>query len=198
MMGFQYPNQIILPLELLSFTTFLDKTDVDLKWTTASEKNVSHFAIERSNDGKTFTDAATIFAFGNTTQTQKEDYSFVDDISKVNSNIIYYRLRCIDNDGKYTYSPTRIIKLGLQSADTKVMTYPNPFINELRVTLPQSWQGKESKIELYNANGQLVKAKDIAATSQTETITTNDLERGFYVIRMTSATEKAQYKVIKN
>ena len=198
MVGFQYPNQTILPLDLLSFTAFLDKTNVDLKWTTASEKNVSHFAIERSSDGKNFSDAATIFAFGNTTQTQKENYSYADNISRVSSNIIYYRLRCIDIDGKYTYSPTRIIKVGQQSADAKVMTYPNPFVNEMRVTLPQSWQGKESKIELFNANGQLVKAKEIASTSQTETIATNELGRGFYVIRITSDTEKMQYKVIKN
>ena len=198
MKGFQYPSQIILPLDLLSFTAYLNKSKVDLNWTTASEKNVSHFAIERSYDGKNFSDAATVFAFGNTSTADKKNYTFSDNVTSATSNIIYYRLRCIDIDGKYTYSPIRVIRLGEQSADAKVLAYPNPFVNELRITLPQTMQGKEFSIELFNAGGQVVKMKNIAAASQTETITTTDLGRGLYVIRITSGTEKLQYKVIKN
>jgi Secretion system C-terminal sorting domain len=198
MKGFQYPNQVILPLDLLSFNAYLDKSNVNLNWSTASEKNVSHFAIEKSYDGKNFTDAATVFAFGNTTQTEVKNYSYTDNIKNTNSSIIYYRLRCIDLDGKYTYTQIRIVRAAQQSSNAQVLAYPNPFINELRVTLPQNWQSKESKIELFTANGQLVKAKNIASASQTETITTTDLGRGFYVIRVSSATETVQYKVIKN
>lgn len=198
MKGFQYPNQVILPLDLLSFNAYLDKSSVNLNWSTASEKNVSHFAIEKSYDGKNFTDAATVFAFGNTTQAQVKNYSYTDNITNANSSIIYYRLRCIDLDGKYSYSQIRIVRAAQQSANAQVLTYPNPFVNELRVTLPQNWQGKESKIELFTASGQLVKAKNITSASQTETITTTELGRGFYVIRVSTATEKVQYKVIKN
>ncbi|MES1223539.1 MAG: T9SS type A sorting domain-containing protein [Bacteroidota bacterium] len=198
MKGFQYPSQIILPLDLISFTAFVNKSNVDLKWVTEAEKNVSHFAVEKSYDGKNYTDAATVFAFGNTSQSQKVDYSYTDNISSAKSSIIYYRLRCIDEDGKYTYSPIRIVRLGLESANAQVLAYPNPFVSELRVTLPQRMQGKEFKVELVNVGGQVVKTKSIAVASQTETITTSELGRGFYVIRITSGTEKLQYKVIKN
>ncbi|MES1218912.1 MAG: T9SS type A sorting domain-containing protein [Bacteroidota bacterium] len=195
MKGFQYPNQLTLPLNLLSFTTTLDKSKVDLKWTTDAEKNVSHFAIEKSYDGKNFSDAATVFAFGNTTS--KMDYSYADNVTSANVNIIYYRLRCIDNDGKFTYSDIRVVRIAQQD-NARVLAYPNPFTNELRVTLPHNWQNKEAKIELFNTSGQLVKAKNVVLASQTETINTTDLGRGFYVIRITSDTEKVQYKVIKN
>lgn len=199
MKGFEYPSQITLPLDLLSFTAYVNKSKVDLNWQTAAEKNVSHFAIEKSTDGKNYSDIATVFAYGNTSANDKRSYSFSDNLSgKNNASIIYYRLRCIDIDGKYTYSPIRVVRIGEQTGDAKVLTYPNPFMNELRVTLPQDIQGKEFKIELFNTAGQVVKMKNIAAASQTETIATNDLGRGFYVIRITSATEKLQYKVVKN
>lgn len=198
MKGFQYPSQIILPLDLLSFNAYVNKGKVDLNWVTAAEKNVSHFVIEKSSDGKHFSDAATVFAFGNTSADDKKNYSYSDNVAAKNNSLIYYRLRCTDIDGKYTYSQIRVIRLGELSGETKVLAYPNPFVNELRITLPQNMQGKEFKIELFNVGGQVVKSKSIAAASQTETITTNDLGRGFYVIRITSATEKLQYKVVKN
>ncbi|MGC4037664.1 MAG: T9SS type A sorting domain-containing protein [Chitinophagaceae bacterium] len=196
MKGFQYPSQILLPLNLLSFTAFVNSTNVDLKWTTSAEKNVSHFTVERSVDGKNFSEEATVFAFGNTTK--EESYNYTDNIYKINTSIIYYRLRCVDEDGKYTYSPVRIVRIANEQDNAKVLAYPNPFMNELRITVPQTMQGKSFRIELFNNNGQVVKAQNVAAASQTETITTSELQRGFYVIRITSATEKSQFKVIKN
>ena len=71
-------------------------------------------------------------------------------------------------------------------------------MNELRITLPQAMQGKELKLELYNAAGQMVQLKRASMASQTEIINTTGIERGFYVIRITAGTDKVQYKVIKN
>lgn len=196
MMGFQYPNQVTLPLKLISFAGMLQQSSVNLKWTTDAEKNVSHFVIEKGYDGKNFSDAATVFAFGNTNQ--EKDYSYTDNLGASKNSVIYYRLRCVDIDGKYTYSEVRVIRLGNTEYMTTVQAYPNPFMNELRITLPQAMQGKELKLELYNAGGQMVQSKRTAIASQTETLNTSGIERGFYVIRITSGTEKVQCKVIKN
>ena len=196
MLGFQYPNQVTLPLKLISFSGIMHKNSVDLKWTTDEEKNVSHFVIEKGYDGKNFSDAATVFAFGNTSQ--EKNYSYTDNLGMSKNSVIYYRLRCVDIDGKYTYSEIRIIKLGSAEYQTTVQAYPNPFMNELRITLPQAMQGKELKLELYNAAGQMVQLKRASMASQTEIINTTGIERGFYVIRITAGTDKVQYKVIKN
>lgn len=196
MMGFQYPNQVTLPLKLISFAGMLHQSSVDLKWTTDAEKNVSHFVIEKGYDGKSFSDAATVFAFGNTSQ--EKNYNYTDNLGTSKNSVIYYRLRCVDIDGQYTYSEVRVIKLGNTEYMTAVQAYPNPFMNELRITLPQAMQGKELKMELYNASGQMVQLKKAAMASQTEILNTSGIERGFYVIRITAGTEKVQYKVIKN
>ncbi len=135
--GFVYPVNYTLPVKMESFTATLNNggNKVDLKWTTASELNLSHFVVERSTDGKNFSDAGIVFAVGNTTD--KMDYSFPDMISNLQATIIYYRLRSEDKDGSAKYSETRIIRLNKQSDKMiTIMTYPNPVTNELRITNP--------------------------------------------------------------
>ncbi len=181
-----------------SFTATLNKLNkVDLKWTTSSEINVSHFVVERSTDGTHFNDAGIVFAFGNSASTS--DYTLADDISSIQSTIFYYRLRSVDNDAKSQYSATRIIKVNKQS-DNKItiMTYPNPVTNELRITNPASWQSKQVVYELFSANGTVVKRNATGSSSQTETMNVSNLSPGFYILRATSNGEMAQQKIIKH
>jgi hypothetical protein len=188
---------ITLPVKLISFTAMLNNNKVDLRWVTSSEMNASHFVVERSTDGTTFSDAGAVFAYGNTTE--QKDYQYTDNISSSNSTIIYYRLRQVDIDGKFEYSAIRIIRIGKQTENNiAILTYPNPVTNELRVTVPSGWQGKEVVFEVYNQNGQKVKAFKRGTTSQTESIVVSDLAKGFYLIKATCGSEIAQQKIIKN
>lgn len=187
-----------LPVKLVSFdATLNNKNKVDLKWTTATEENVSHFVVERSTDGVNFSDAGLVFAVGNSTQ--KINYSLTDDISNVNATVIYYRLCSVDNDGKFTYSEVRIIRITKDAnSNVAIITYPNPVSNELHITVPANWQNKQISFELFNANGQLMKRTDNSSSSQTETINVNDLSRGLYIVRVSCNGETAQQKIIKN
>ncbi|MBL7742849.1 MAG: T9SS type A sorting domain-containing protein [Chitinophagaceae bacterium] len=191
------PQITTLPVELISFTASLNSNNkVDLKWRTASENNVSHFTIEKSYDGKSFSDAGLVFAYGNSTT--EKSYSFSDNISNTQQFIIYYRLRSTDIDGKTQYSEIRLIRIGKKGEEVKMVTYPNPVTNELRVTVPASWQGKELLLEVFNQNGQRIKAAKSGSASQTETINVSDLAKGFYVVKASCGEETAQQKVVKN
>ncbi len=188
-----------LPVKLVSFDATLNnsKNKVDLKWITATEENVSHFVVERSTDGVNFSDAGLVFAVGNSTQ--KVDYSLSDDISNVQSTVIYYRLCSVDIDGKTSYSEVRIIRISKdENTNVTIITYPNPVSSELRITVPANWQNKQVSFELFNANGQLMKRTDNSSSSQTETINVTDLSRGFYVVHVTCNGQTAQQKIIKN
>src|SRR4051812_48764893 len=46
----------------LHFTASLDKKNIRLLWTRDNEENLSHYVIERSTDGKNYTDVAYVFA----------------------------------------------------------------------------------------------------------------------------------------
>lgn len=197
--GFNYniPMQVILPVKLESFTAILNNSSnkVDLRWVTSSEKNVSHFAVEKSTDGKNFADAGLVFAFGNTNDIM--NYTFTDMIN-TQDKVIYYRLRTVDADGKFDYSATRIIRTGKQAENTvSILTYPNPVTSELRITIPGSWQGKKVTYELLNANAQVTKKAETGSASQTETMNVNSLTPGLYVVKVSCGTETTTQKIIK-
>ena len=92
-----------------SFSVVLTTSNkVDLKWSTELESNLSHFIVERSIDGKNYSDAALVFAYGTTTT--RSDYVFTDNISKIQVGEVYYRISSIGSDGKSQYSDIRIVR----------------------------------------------------------------------------------------
>ncbi len=192
-----FASNAILPVKLVSFTAMLIADKVDLKWTTASEKEVSHFSIEKSVDGKNYTETGVMFAVGNTSETI--NYSFTDkNIDASQQGVIYYRLRSVDTDGKSELSQVRSIRIGKKSEQTiSILTYPNPVSSELRVTIPTNWQGKKVSYELLNNNGQVAMKTIAGAGSQTETMQVNSLAPGFYIVKVTCNGETAQQKIIK-
>ncbi len=190
-------TNITLPVKLESFNAFLsDPSKVDLKWVTTSEINVKHFVVEKSYDGVEFNDAATVFASGNTTG--KVNYSATDNIANATAQIVYYRLRSVDINGKTSYSEIRIIRLSKQTDNTvTILSYPNPAINELRITIPANWQNKKVVYELFSANGQAAKKIEASSSSQTETLNISSLKSGFYIVKVSCGIETAQQKIIK-
>lgn len=186
----------ILPVKLASFTATLNNNKADLKWTTSSEINVSHFVIEKSLDGTNFQEAGIMFAYGNATD--KTDYSFSDNLLNTTATVVYYRLRSVDMDGKAEYSATRIIRLGKQKDNAiTILTYPNPVSNELRVTIPAAWQNKPVVYELFTVNGQSVKRSQAGNSGQTETLNISTLAPGLYIVSVSCEGAVAQQKIVK-
>ncbi len=187
-----------LPIKLASFTATLNKSNnnADLKWTTASEINVSHFVIERSTDGINYSDAGVVFAYGNATD--NTNYSFSDNLNNIQSGIVYYRLRSIDIDGKSQYSETRIIRISKQNENSiSIVAFPNPVVNEVRISIPSEWQNKKVTYEIFNANGQVSKKTETGSSSQTETVNMSTLSPGFYIVRVSCNGQTAQQKIVK-
>jgi hypothetical protein len=98
----------VKPVSFTAVVNTINTNKVDLKWSTETETNLSHFIVERSIDGTNFTDAALVFAYGNTTS--KSDYAFADNISKIKSGVVYYRVSSIGSDGKNQSSDIMIIR----------------------------------------------------------------------------------------
>lgn len=186
-----------LPVKFASFTaTLSNNSKADLKWTTASEINVSHFVIERSTDGTNYNDAGIVFAYGNATD--KTDYSFSDNLNSLQPGIVYYRLRSVDVDGKSMYSETRIIRIAKQTENAiNIVTFPNPVTSEVRISIPVDWQNKKVIYEVLNANGQVVKKSENASSSQTETVNMSNIARGFYIVKVSCEGQTAQQKIVK-
>jgi hypothetical protein len=198
MKGFTIPNQVTLPVELVSFSATLNNGKADLKWVTAMEKNVSHFIIEKSTDGISYNDLGIVFAYGNSNELK--NYRFADNnINPSQPGVIYYRLRSVDIDEKSTLSEVRVVRIA-QNNETAitVLTYPNPVSNELRITIPNSWQGKQVRYELFDHNGRNIIRSTSGNSSQTETLNVSSLTPGMYVVKVSCGNETASQKIVKH
>lgn len=197
MKSFSYPSGSTLPVQLSSFAAMLasDKK-VNLTWSTASEVNFSHFVVEKSYDGVNFTEGGLVFASGNSNDNL--NYSFTDNLSGANVVVVFYRLRMVDIDGKSKYSEVRVIRMATQNANAAIITaFPNPAVNDLRVTIPSSWQGKKVQYEIFGSNGNLIMKQEQQNSSQTETFDVRLLSKGVYVLRVICNNEVSSQRVVK-
>ncbi len=105
--------------KLVAFTAALNNNKVEVKFATVLENNLSHVIVERSIDGTNFNDAALVFAYGNTTE--RSDYMFPDNISKIKSTILYYRLKIVNGDGTVQYSDVRIVKINREQSRDNIV-----------------------------------------------------------------------------
>jgi hypothetical protein len=91
-----------LPVELSYFEGIAYPELNILKWATESEKDASHFVVERSTDGENWTYVGIKSAAGNSNEIQ--NYSYIDAFKDF--EIHYYRLIQYDIDGAFdVYGP---------------------------------------------------------------------------------------------
>jgi hypothetical protein len=176
-------------------SAFLNTNDVNLTWAT-NEKNISHYIIQRSMDGKSYSDIAVVFANdvpGACTYKYKD--------VKVSSYAVsvFYRLKAVGkNKEECIYSSPRNIRLTKETETLKLITYPNPVVEQVKITLPSSWQGKPVILELYNRNGNLIQSIQFENAGKTEAIQLEKILKGFYMVRAICNGEVAQQRFIKN
>jgi len=192
--SYQAPAQSTLPVVLSAFTAKKNANQVVLSWSTDMEREVSHFVVEKSFDGKDFTDAGIVFTDG--TSDVRREYSFKDEL-RVASGLVYYRLKIVDMDGKFKRSVVRIIKVTDENAAGSITVYPNPVVNEIRVTLSSSWQDRSLQIQVINTNGQPVLQMANTKPGQTESINVNSLTPGIYIVRVSDGKETAMQRFVK-
>jgi len=182
-------------LVLSAFNAAITNNKIALFWVTGMEKDFSHFVIERSTDGVEYTDAALVFANGNSTVQQS--YYFADAVNINTKTVLYYRLRMVGADGKYSYSAARIIKTGEAVQGNQLQAYPNPVVSELRITIPEAWQHKPVSYDVYNGNGQLVKRIVNQTASQTELVNMQGMGPGVYMVKAFTGTDTAVQWILK-
>ena len=187
-----------LPIELISFEAKLNEKNVELHWSTASEKNNDFFTIERSTNGTTFEFVTKKDGAGNST-TQK-DYSATDENPTEGTS--YYRLKQTDFDGKFEYSNLVAVDFEKNSSGCVLTVYPNPCTSECTIDLAEcdNSESPEINVELVDASGRKVYSKvplrDDKGSFSFTFDSKNNLKPGIYIVRGVSRKENYTKKVI--
>jgi hypothetical protein len=192
---YNQPQQVTLPVTLKSFDAKLVSGKASLKWVSSSEVNFSYYSVQRSFDGKDFSDVTMILSDGK--KVNDASYTYSESIGKA-SGLIYYRLKMVDVDGQYKYSAIRILKVDASNAALTLSTYPNPVANELRITIPVQWQDRKVVYDMYNTEGKMIKRQVSERASQTEVMYLNDVNAGSYVIRLSSGDQSLAQQIVKS
>lgn len=96
-----------LPVSWLSFTGARQADgSALLNWSTASELNNSHFEVEKTTDGKTFTKIDEVKGSGTTNKISR--YTYTD--KNAGPGTVYYRLKQVDFNKKFEYSKLVAVK----------------------------------------------------------------------------------------
>ncbi len=134
-------NNSALPVSWNEFAAQKINNKVELNWQTASEKNTSHFVIERSIDAQNFSEIGLVKSAENSTQLS--NYIF-EDVNPQLASTNYYRLKQMDIDGRFTYS--NIVSVLFDVINSSVQVFPNPTSNELNIDLGEIQQNITVKV----------------------------------------------------
>ena len=180
-----------LPVTLLDFEGSLQPNGILLEWSTSSEINSSHFALEKSFDGINFRQIAQVNAAGNSNSVRQYDYLDQEPPSEVN----FYRLKMVDINGKFLYSDVRLIRNS--SIAQSVYVLGNPFTNTISIRfsrLPQTAIG----LKIVGMDGKVFLNSTLSALPGTEVnIDASRLVRGTYLLQVRSDSRTFIRKVIK-
>jgi hypothetical protein len=177
---------IILPIELIDINATGIIDHIDVVWNVASESDLSHYELERSEDGVDFQHITSVFdVAGNTSQQQSYDYSDFDVRYFQN---FYYRVKTVDTDGNYDYTP--IVMASLKNANGEfseemVSIYPNPSSSDFMISI-HSDETRDLSMSVFNSLGQIIQERStkIQKGNTVMNIISNEWATGIYHIQL--------------
>lgn len=181
-----------LPVEWLSFEASINKLSqsADLVWDVSFSEESDKFIIERSiGDAINFKEVQILY--DRRSDEYETRFNFND--REIPTNIpIYYRIKQIDLDGQFVYSPIRQVML---AKDGQVTVFPNPINQRLFIS---TQAGSDIDIaELTDMNGRILARISLREGEAIHTIETEHLAPGMYLLKVRGAETETNFKIVK-
>ncbi len=177
----------VIPVTITDFTALYSNETVLLQWYATYETNFRHYEIQRSTDGINFNKLLEIAG------QNLSSYSFIDN-NLPGRSIVYYRLKMIDIDGKFSYSKTIAIRLNNNFSNAVV--YPNPTTRSLSIKLNEALESK-SILQVTDISGRIVKQQNISAGLSTIDMDVYHFSQGRYFIKIYNSTQMIIQSFVK-
>jgi hypothetical protein len=168
------PSLVLLPLKENSFVATAKDGSVNLSWKDAGSESPSVFEVERSTNGSDFRKIGSVYGASGLAG---HNYSFTD---RQPSDVNFYRLKIIDPNNQFSYSPTIVVRL--QQSQSALQLYPNPATDllNLRVNAPKG----TVQVQVMDMAGRTLQRFQLTSegNSMYVPLSIRDLPRGAYSV----------------
>jgi|JI10StandDraft_1071094.scaffolds.fasta_scaffold104010_2 hypothetical protein len=181
----------LAPVTLLNFDARRSGNVNNLNWSTSQEQNSSRFAIERSIDGRNFSEIGTVAATGNSNVTRNYRFTDLNPVKGIN----YYRLRIIDNNGTFKYSDIKNVR-NLGVADMVIA--PNPVQQTMKLTV-EAEKAERVNVTITDLSGKRIYSEKVNVVAGTNfvDVPVNNFAKGSYIVTIQFADQNIVKKFNK-
>jgi hypothetical protein len=167
---------VVLPVNFVNFTGYIKDQSVQLDWH-VSEKDIDHYVIMRSTDGKNFQALSKMKSAGD----GDRYYTFLDHRPNAKN---FYRIDAIEKTGKIT--STNVMKIEFAKQAPLISTYPNPAAEFINVAMSDLKPGNKINVRLMNVTGLVILEDGFVCTSPSEVrqLKLNVVKSGKYFIQV--------------
>ena len=174
--NFTFNGTVALPIELLSFSGKVEKLTTRLFFSTATEVDNDYFSIERSTNSRDFSEIGQVKGAGTSYVPQAYTYTDANPLPGKN----YYRLRQVDFDGRFSYSPVITATFG----EAHQMTLaPLPATQTLNIQF-QTPSNEGGSWQVFDMSGRRLLSGEILAETVEQPVNIAKLPVGAYVLRL--------------
>jgi endonuclease I len=170
------PGLAALPVNIVSFSGKLISNKVILNWEVENEINVNRYEIERSFTGTDYSLITSIKAINN------RNYSVTDFAENNKGKRVYYRIKKVDNDGRFSYSEIFTLHIPF---NTKFNIYPNPASDFIHVQLNNN-SNNLIAVEVSDLLGKIIIRSNYTSNNGVVDIATKSLPTGTFMVKLTS------------
>ena len=182
-----------LPADPLSLTVARNGSAHQLRWKAESNERFDHFVVEKGEARNSFTSIQEVFGTG---QNGTVQYNFTD--NKPNTNVSHYRIRAVQMDGKELFSQVVTVNNRLNNVK-EFRVYPNPVAGSANATINMN-ESSLATINLHDASGRLLSSRKLQLQKGNNQFSLGELldyNPGTYIVRVITATETQQLRVVK-
>ena len=180
-----------LPVTLVSFRAVVQGAAAQLSWLVAQEVGTQQYEVERSLDGVRFERVGQVAARG----ALGASYTYRDAqaMQLAGNQLLYYRLRILEAGQAATYSSVATLQLATAPA---LVAWPTVFSTMLYLDgtgLDEDLQ----RAELLDVQGRVVHSQALPPGTRVTTLSGQGLAPGLYLLRVATATQQYQQRVVR-
>lgn len=182
-----------LPVKFIDFSGKQNQQFIALNWRTAFEENNQYFIVERSLNNKDWESLASIKGAGNSNKVM--NYAYTDALGDLyyDTYQLFYRIKQVDFDGKFTYS-NEIAFENINKDAFQFSIAPNPNNGNFSLFVNETNLLDNIQMELINSFGEILLRQNISESKTAIQIPQN--LPGMYFIRIQTPNETRVKKLL--